>query len=84
MTKNSYSFAQKVVLVTGGGSGMGRAIVQAFLDNNATVAVVGRRLDALQDTLAPYPKERTLAISKDVSEPQAAAQIVAEVLEHFG
>lgn len=84
MTKNSYPFDQKVVLVTGGGSGMGRAIVRAFLDNSATVAVVGRRLDALKETLAPYPKERTLAIPKDISEPQAAAQIVDAVLEHFG
>ncbi|BBB92489.1 MAG TPA: SDR family oxidoreductase [Methylomusa anaerophila] len=84
MTKNSYPFDQKVVLVTGGGSGMGRAIAQAFLDNNAAVAVVGRRLEALEETLAAYPQERTLAIAKDISEPQAAAQIVATILERFG
>lgn len=84
MTKNSYRFDKKVVLVIGGGSGMGRAIARAFLDNNANVAVVGRRLGALQETLASYPQERTMAISKDISEPQAAAQIVAAVLEHFG
>lgn len=84
MTKNSYPFGQKTVLVTGGGSGMGRAIARAFLENHAAVAVVGRRLNALQETLASYPKERTLAIAKDIAEPQAAAEIVAEVLERFG
>lgn len=84
MTKNSYPFDQKVVLVTGGGSGMGRAIARAFLDNHATVIVIGRRLEALQETLASYPEERILAISEDISEPQAAARIVAAVLQRFG
>ncbi|MDD9150139.1 SDR family NAD(P)-dependent oxidoreductase [Sporolactobacillus sp. CQH2019] len=84
MTKNIYPFDQKVVLITGGGSGMGRAIAQAFLDNHAAVAVTGRRPQALQETLAAFPGERTLAISKDISDPQAAAQIVAAVLERFG
>lgn len=84
MTKNTYPFHQKVVLITGGGSGIGRAIACAFLENNATVVITGRRMEALRETLASYPKERTLAISRDISEPQAAAQIVAEVLKRFG
>ena len=84
MTKNSYPFDQKVVLVTGGGSGIGRAIARAFLDNGAAVAITGRRAEALRETLASYPQGRTLAISKDISEPPAAAQIVAAVLERFG
>ena len=84
MTQNSYPFDKKVVLITGGGSGVGQAIARAFLDNNANVVITGRRMEALQETLAPYPKECTLAISKDIAVSQAAEEIVATVLERFG
>lgn len=84
MTQNLYSYNDKVVLVTGGGSGMGRAIAQAFLDNHAFVAVVGRRMEALRETVAAYSGERSLTISKDISEPETPAQIVKAVLAHFG
>ena len=58
MTANSYAFDGKTVLVTGGGSGIGRAIARAFLDNGALVAVVGRRRDELEETLAGYDPDR--------------------------
>lgn len=52
-THNRYDFAGKVVH-TGGGSGIGRAVARAFLDNGARVAVVGRRPDKLAETLAGH------------------------------
>jgi meso-butanediol dehydrogenase / (S,S)-butanediol dehydrogenase / diacetyl reductase len=84
MTHNQYSFADKVVLVTGGGSGIGRAIARAFLDNGAAVAVVGRRTQALTETLAGYPDDRVLAVPVDISDRAAAADVVATVTRHFG
>ncbi len=84
MTNNKYPFKGKVVLVTGGGSGIGRAIAKAFLDNQATVAVIGRRLEPLEETILGYPKDRTLALSKDISLPASAGEIVAEILSRFG
>ncbi len=84
MTVNSYAFAGKTVLVTGGGSGIGRAIARAFLDNGAHVAVVGRRLAQLQETLAEYPEERVLAVSADLAEPAEARGVVDAVVARFG
>lgn len=84
MTHNTYDLAGKVVLVTGGGSGIGRAIARAFLDNGASVAVVGRRRDALDETLSGYDAERVLALSSDLTDRDAAGALVTTVTEHFG
>lgn len=84
MTKNKYDFTGKVVLITGGGTGMGRAMARAFLDNGASVAITGRREAPLAETLAPYPADRTLAIPGDISTPDAAKDAVALVEKTLG
>ena len=84
MTHNTYDFDGAVVLVTGGGSGIGRAIARAFLDNGATVAVVGRRADKLEETLAGYDDDRVLALTADLSDRTAAAEVVETVVGKLG
>ena len=84
MTHNTYDFTDKVVLVTGGGSGIGRAIVRAFLDNGAIVAAVGRRADKLEETFEGYDDARVLAIRADVSDRGAAAEVIETVTGKFG
>ena len=84
MTGNRYDFEGKTVLVTGGGSGIGQAIARAFLDNGALVAVVGRRREKLEETLAGYDPDRVLALSADVAEPTEATGVVDAVVKRFG
>ncbi|GGF39463.1 3-oxoacyl-ACP reductase [Marmoricola endophyticus] len=84
MTHNSYAVSGKVVLVTGGGSGIGRAITRAFLDNGATVAVVGRRAEALEETLAGYDDDRALAVQGDLSTAAGVREVVETVVGKLG
>lgn len=84
MTANSYPFSNKVVLVTGGGSGIGRAIARAFLDNGASVAVSGRRPEPLTTTVEGYPAERSLVVINDIASQSGAAALVDAVLARFG
>ena len=84
MTVNSYDFAGRTVLVTGGGSGIGRAVAEAFWANGADVAVSGRRRERLAETVAAAPEGRGLAVVADVGDDASAAAMVDEVVGHFG
>jgi NAD(P)-dependent dehydrogenase (short-subunit alcohol dehydrogenase family) len=78
--------AGKAALVTGGGSGIGRAIAVAFAREGAKVAVAGRRPEKLRETLRetePHGGE-TLAIRCDVSKSKDAERAVQEAADAFG
>lgn len=84
MTANTYDVAGRTVLVTGGGSGIGRAIAEAFLANGANVAISGRRRAKLDETLEGHPTERTLAVETDVSDDDDVREMVDAVVAKFG
>ena len=62
----------RVVLVTGGGSGLGRAMAIELGRLGAKVAVVGRRPEPLEDTVASLAGEG-FAVQADVRDPAAVA-----------
>lgn len=81
---NKYALNDQVVLVTGGGSGIGRAIAQGFLDNGAKVAVLGRRQNVLEETVQAYDATKTLVIVGDISQPATAQMAVDQTVAQFG
>lgn len=83
-TTNHYPFDGRTVIVTGAGSGIGRAIARAFLSNGANVAVAGRRLDALTETIEGYPDDRAIAIPTDIALRSDVDSLVGRTVERFG
>ncbi len=75
----------KVALVTGGGSGVGKAVAEALLEGGYRVVVSGRTLDRLEATLAEAKAgERGLAVTCDVSDEDQVEALFAAVEERFG
>jgi NAD(P)-dependent dehydrogenase (short-subunit alcohol dehydrogenase family) len=76
----------KVAIVTGGGTGLGRAIALELARCGAAVAVAGRRPEPLEETVALVtgPGGRALARPTDVRDPEAVEALVAGTVEELG
>jgi citronellol/citronellal dehydrogenase len=74
----------QVVLVTGGGSGLGRATAIELAACGANVVVAGRRLEPLEETVSLCDEGRCSALACDIREEDQVEQLVDDVLERHG
>ena len=79
-------FENKVVLITGGGGGIGKAVARRFLEEGASVVLNSRRqevLDAAKEELESSGA-RVALFTGDASRPETARRFVAAAVERFG
>jgi NAD(P)-dependent dehydrogenase (short-subunit alcohol dehydrogenase family) len=76
--------AEKFALVTGAGSGIGRAAALALMQAGWRVGLAGRHLESLQETAARGTPGQSLCILCDVTDPAAVAAAFAEINRTFG
>ena len=77
----------KVIVVTGGGSGLGKSMTKYFLELGATVAITSRDLEKLQNTARELEQEtggKCLAVQCDVRHYNEVVNMLQEVLKAFG
>jgi NAD(P)-dependent dehydrogenase (short-subunit alcohol dehydrogenase family) len=72
----------RVVVITGAGSGIGRAVAQLMLSDGYRVALAGRREPQLLETAGGHPD--ALAVQCDVTEPDDVERLFAATLQRWG
>lgn len=73
----------KVAVVTGAGTGIGRAVALALLREGYCVALVGRRIEPLNEVAKESGTDRALPVPTDVSNPESVAALFAKIKEVF-
>ncbi|MEO5861773.1 MAG: SDR family oxidoreductase [Burkholderiales bacterium] len=76
---------QKVALITGAGTGIGKSAALALLKEGYQVVLAGRRAEPLQQVAqVSNAKDRVLAVPTDVSDPQSVTELFAKTKDRFG
>ena len=81
------ALADKVIVVTGGGSGLGKAMTKYFMELGAKVAISSRDLEKLQNTAKELEAETggtCLAVQCDVRHYDQVEKMLQEVLQAYG
>ncbi len=76
---------EKIALVTGAGSGIGKAVALALMQAGYAAVLAGRRREPLEATAREAGADgRSLVVPADVSDPDAVAALFAAITAHFG
>ncbi|MET3926011.1 SDR family oxidoreductase [Devosia sp. 2618] len=75
---------KKCAIVTGGGSGIGRAVALSLANAGWQVVVAGRRLDALEQTAAAAATGDIVGIVADVTDGESVDQLFDQTIQRFG
>ncbi len=76
--------SEKIALVTGAGSGIGKCAALALVDAGFQTVLVGRRIELLETTAAAAAAGRTHVVAADVADPHAVQALFATLSERFG
>lgn len=79
MTRNE---SNRVAIVTGGGSGVGRAVTSGLHADGWSVAICGRQAEPLTETASDL--ERCIAVTTDVGEPNEVERLFRRTVEEYG
>ncbi|HRO38300.1 MAG TPA: SDR family oxidoreductase [Flavobacteriales bacterium] len=77
----------QVIVITGGGTGLGRSMAQAFLRLGAKVCITSRKIEVLREAAAQLEKETggtVLPVACDVRKWQEVDALLKQVLDRFG
>ncbi|SHF10945.1 short chain dehydrogenase [Fodinibius roseus] len=81
---DSQRFNNKVVLVTGGSSGMGFASAKLFADEGADVVITGRNLEKLESAAEKIDSEKVLSVQGDVGDMNHLDNLAQKIHDTFG
>ena len=77
----------KTIIVTGGGTGLGKSMTRYFLQLGANVTICSRRQAVIDQTAAELMAETggiVLAVQCDVRNPMEIENVIAQTVEKFG
>jgi meso-butanediol dehydrogenase / (S,S)-butanediol dehydrogenase / diacetyl reductase len=78
-----YPYEGTTVLVTGGGSGIGRAIARGFLEQGASVLVTGRHPEPLHETIESFPDDRATVVVGDMATQDGVTAAINGLVERW-
>src|SRR5215813_5219019 len=78
------SMADKVAVVTGAGTGIGKAAALALAKDGYAVVLAGRRADKLDETAKEAGNAKTISVPTDVGDPESIRALFARVKKEFG